>query len=86
MSLEEKFQKAQLDVKKLPSQPNDVLLTMYALFKQATLGDATGKKPGMFDIVAKAKFEAWEGKKGLSKDAAMQEYIALVEKQTKQGS
>mgnify|MGYP001605193881 CR=1 FL=1 len=57
--IEDKFKEAQERVKKLPSQPdNDILLKLYSLYKQSTLGDASGKKPGAFDFVAKAKFEA----------------------------
>ncbi|KAJ9589837.1 hypothetical protein L9F63_027903, partial [Diploptera punctata] len=52
----------------------------YALFKQATMGDNETAKPGMLDLKGKAKWEAWNGKKGTSKEAAMEAYIALVEK------
>lgn len=79
MSLQEQFEAALTRVKTLPSQPNDVLLSLYALYKQATQGDASGKKPGMLDFVAKAKFEAWESKKGLSKEQAMAEYVKIVD-------
>jgi acyl-CoA-binding protein len=49
------------------------------LYKQATAGDAPQEKTyGMFDFVAKAKHEAWQGLNGLSKEAAMQQYIDLV--------
>ncbi|XP_060800440.1 acyl-CoA-binding protein homolog isoform X2 [Amyelois transitella] len=81
MSLQEKFDKAALDVKKLKSLPsNDDLLELYAYFKQATVGDADpANRPGMLDLKGKAKFDAWAAKKGTSKDAAMQAYIAKVE-------
>lgn len=78
--IEDKFKEAQERVKKLPSQPdNDILLKLYSLYKQSTLGDASGKKPGAFDFVAKAKFEAWSTLKGLSQEAAMGEYVKLVD-------
>lgn len=58
--LDAQFEQAQADVKTLTSKPsNDDLLTLYALFKQGTSGDASGaKKPGRFDLVGKAKYEA----------------------------
>lgn len=57
---------------------NDLKLEMYALFKQATEGDVQGKKPGMMDIVGKAKYSAWGKIKGMSSDDAMQAYIDRV--------
>lgn len=54
---------------------NELKLEFYALYKQATEGDVSGKKPGMLDIVGRAKYGAWEKAKGLSKDEAMQRYI-----------
>lgn len=58
---------------------NEQKLQMYALFKQATEGDVSGKKPGMMDFVARAKYTAWEELKGSSAEAAMQKYINEVE-------
>lgn len=66
--------------KQLSARPdNDALLRLYALYKQATAGDASGERPGGFDFVGKAKYDAWAGVKGLSKDEAMRDYVALVE-------
>jgi len=79
MALLEDFQAAAEKVKTLRSRPsNDTLLDLYALFKQATEGDVQGKRPGMLDLKGRAKFDAWTGRKGLAKDAAMQQYVALV--------
>ncbi len=58
---------------------NELKLKMYSLFKQATEGDVSGKKPGMMDFVARAKYTAWEELKGISKEDAMQRYIDAVE-------
>ena len=58
---------------------NDLKLEMYALFKQATEGDVKGKKPGMMDLVGKAKFSAWGKLKGTTSEAAMQAYIDKVD-------
>jgi len=80
MSLQDDFNKALTDVKKLNELGNEELLALYALYKQATVGDVSGPKPGMFDLKGKAKYEAWNGKKGLTKDKAMQQYVALVKK------
>lgn len=81
MELSERFADAQVRVKGLSSRPsNQDLLALYGLFKQATDGDVSGKKPGMFDLKGRAKFEAWEGFKGVSSDDAMNRYIALVDK------
>lgn len=58
---------------------NELKLKMYALYKQATDGDVSGKKPGMMDFVGRAKYSAWEELKGTSSDNAMQQYIDAVE-------
>jgi acyl-CoA-binding protein len=73
------FEKATRDVQKLPKKPdNDTMLRLYALYKQATVGDVSGKRPGFMDMVGQAKYDAWARVKGHSKDAAMQSYIDLV--------
>ncbi len=74
------FDQAAVDVKQLPRKPdNNTLLKLYALYKQATVGDVTGSRPGGFDMEGKLKYDAWAKQKGKTKDAAMQEYITLVE-------
>ncbi|HBF12761.1 MAG TPA: acyl-CoA-binding protein [Deltaproteobacteria bacterium] len=78
MSIQDQFVEAQGKLKTLPAQDNEVLLNLYALYKQSTEGDVSGNKPGMFDIVKKAKYEAWASRKGLSKESAMAEYVKLV--------
>ncbi|KAJ6225545.1 hypothetical protein RDWZM_004090 [Blomia tropicalis] len=73
------FNKAAELVKNLKSRPTDQeLLEVYALFKQATIGDCNTPKPGMFDLKGKAKWEAWNNMKGTSKEDATQKYIALA--------
>ena len=67
MSLPEKFEDAQKRVNALKSRPgNDQLLSLYALYKQGTMGDVEGKRPGMLDLKGRAKFDAWDGRKGMS--------------------
>jgi diazepam-binding inhibitor (GABA receptor modulator, acyl-CoA-binding protein) len=79
MTLQSQFEQAQADSKNLPERPDNMtLLKIYGLFKQATAGDATGERPGMTDFVGRAKWDAWDGLKGTSKEAAMQQYIDLI--------
>lgn len=81
MDLKNQFEQAVSDSKSLPERPsNDTLLQLYSLYKQATEGDASDPPANPFDFVAKAKYEAWAGLKGKSKDVAMKEYVQLVEK------
>ena len=77
--LEEQFQAAAEAVQGLPEDPgNDVKLQLYALFKQATAGDAGGKRPGMLDPVGRAKYDAWAAARGMSPDDARTAYVDLV--------
>lgn len=78
--LKKSFEKAAADAQELSERPsNDVLLKMYALYKQATEGDVQGKRPGMMDIKGRAKYDAWAAVEGLSAEDAMQEYVDLIE-------
>ena len=77
--LTDRFGKAAEDAKKLPERPdNDTLLKLYALYKQGSDGDVSGPKPGFFDFVGTAKYEAWAKLKGMKADDAMKKYIDLV--------
>lgn len=77
--LNDQFQKALEDVKTLSQKPNDdTLLSLYALYKQASEGDVTGERPGFFDFAGGAKFDARQELTGTSKEEAMQKYIDLV--------
>ncbi len=64
---------------------NDLKLEFYGLYKQATEGDVSGKRPGMMDFVARAKYDAWAKLKGMSKEDAMQKYINRLEEMKKAG-
>ena len=78
-TLEQDFEDAKQRVMNLPSKPsNDKLLELYALNKQATIGDINADKPVMFDFVAQAKYNAWQAKIGMSKEDAQQKYIDFV--------
>lgn len=79
--LKAQFEVAAQAAQKLATKPdNQTLLQLYALYKQASIGDVAGVKPGFGDFVGRAKYEAWETMRGMSRDAAMQQYIALVER------
>lgn len=79
--LKTQFTQAAEDVKKLAERPdNDTLLKLYALYKQGAEGDVSGPKPGFFDFVGTAKYEAWAKLKGTGTDEAMKKYIELVRK------
>lgn len=81
MDLAQAFEAAQKDVKGLTKRPsNEELLDLYALFKQATEGDNSTSKPGMFDMKGQFKWKQWTAKKGMGKDEAMQAYVDLVER------
>lgn len=78
-SLQDQFAQAQQDVNSLAQRPdNEVMLRLYALYKQATQGDATSESPSAFDFVRRAKFDAWSKIRGTSREDAMQQYIDLV--------
>ena len=78
--LKANFEKATQEAQQLSKKPdNDALLKLYALYKQATAGDVSGKRPGFTNPVGRAKYDAWKKIKGTASDEAMQTYIELVE-------
>jgi acyl-CoA-binding protein len=80
MDLQKQFEEAMTKSKTLSEKPsNEVLLQLYSLYKQATTGDVNTEPPSNpFDFVNKAKYDAWAGLKGKSKETAMKEYVDLV--------
>jgi len=79
MSLQAQFEQALADSKNLPERPDNLtMLKIYALYKQASAGDATGERPGATDFVGRAKWDAWDGLRGTSTEAAQQQYIDLI--------
>lgn len=79
MATEDEFQAATEDVKALPADPgNDTKLQLYALYKQATEGDVSGKRPGFTNLVGRAKHDAWAKVQGMDAERARAEYVALV--------
>lgn len=78
--LNEKFQQASAESTKLSKKPDNLtLLKMYSLYKQGSAGDVQGDRPGITNLVARAKYDAWASLKGTSQDNAKQQYIDLVE-------
>ena len=79
MPLQDRFDQAQAESRNLPERPDNMtLLRIYALFKQASAGDVEGERPGFTDMVGRAKYDAWNALKGVSKEEAMQQYIDLI--------
>jgi diazepam-binding inhibitor (GABA receptor modulating acyl-CoA-binding protein) len=79
-TLNEQFEQAVADSKTLSERPDNMtMLKLYALYKQGSVGDADGKRPGFTDMVGRAKWDAWNELKGQTADEAKQAYIDLVE-------
>ena len=81
--LKSTFEQASKSIQGLSERPdNDTLLRLYALYKQGSEGDVSGDKPGFFDFVGTAKFEAWAKLKGSAQEDAQKKYVDLVKKLT----
>ena len=79
--LQNRFEQAAKDIQSLAERPdNDTLLRLYALYKQGSEGDVSGAKPGFFDFVGTAKYEAWAKLKGTAPEDAQKKYVDLVKK------
>lgn len=77
--LKAEFDAAVANSKTLSERPdNATLLKIYALYKQASVGDNAEKKPGFGDMVGRAKWDAWNGLKGTASADAMRQYIDLI--------
>ena len=77
--LKAQFEKAVAESKSLPEKPDNMtLLKIYALYKQGSSGDVDGKRPGMLDMVGRAKYDAWAKLEGMSQKDAEAQYIAKV--------
>ncbi len=80
-ALQQAFEQAATDVHALAERPdNETLLRLYGLYKQGAEGDVSGPKPGFFDFVGTAKYEAWAKLQGTNQQEAMQKYVDLVKK------
>jgi diazepam-binding inhibitor (GABA receptor modulating acyl-CoA-binding protein) len=79
--VKKQFEAAQAEVKKFSRRPeNEDMLRLYAHYKQATAGDASGERPGAFNLVDRAKYDAWARLKGTESTKAMADYVKLVER------
>ena len=79
MTVEEQFKAAVVNSKNLTERPaNEILLKLYALFKQGEVGNVTGDRPGGFDFKGAAKYDAWENEKDKSSEEAMKEYVIII--------
>ena len=77
--LKQEFEAASADSKNLSERPDNAsLLKIYAFYKQGSNGDNSDKKPGFSEMVARAKWDAWNALKGTSQDDAMQQYLDLI--------
>jgi acyl-CoA-binding protein len=55
-------------------------LTFYGLYKQATTGPCKEARPSVFNYINRAKWDAWDKCKSMSKEAAMTAYIDEIRK------
>lgn len=79
MALMEQFNEATVRIQALPTASPEVMLKLYGLYKQSTLGDVTGDRPGMLEMRARAKFDAWASRRGMDFAEAREEYVEYVE-------
>jgi diazepam-binding inhibitor (GABA receptor modulating acyl-CoA-binding protein) len=80
MELQQQFEQAVAESKSLATRPDPMtLLKIYSLYKQASAGDVTGERPGITDMVGRAKWDAWNGLKGTGQDEAKRRYVDLIE-------
>jgi len=79
MSLQQRFEEHAQLVRSFTKKPSDEeMKEIYGLYKQATIGDNNTSQPWSVQIESRAKWDAWESKKGLDKDTAMEQYIEIV--------
>lgn len=79
--LKTRFEAAAAAAKQTKKRPdNATLLKLYSYYKQATDGDVAGERPGGFDFVGGAKYDAWTKLRGMSADDAMTNYIKQVDR------
>jgi diazepam-binding inhibitor (GABA receptor modulating acyl-CoA-binding protein) len=75
-----RFEAAAAAAKKTKKKPdNTTLLKLYSYYKQASDGDVKGERPGGFDFVGGAKYDAWAKHMGMRRDEAMTQYVKQVD-------
>lgn len=70
----------QMETVGIKNMTNDEILEFYSLYKQYKEGDCNKSKPSLFHPKERAKWSAWQKRKGLSKEEAAQKYIELSSK------
>jgi len=80
MTTEEKFNAAVNVIRSLPKngsyQPsNELMLRFYAYFKQARHGPCKSARPPFWDLVGRAKYDAYKALGNMSKQDAMTHYV-----------
>lgn len=79
--LKKKFDDAAISAQKFRKRPDDAdMLRLYSLYKQASVGDVRGERPGAFSFVDRAKYDAWAKLEGTDSAKAMESYVKLVER------
>lgn len=82
--MESKFQIASNGMKRadVGALSNEQMLELYGLFKQASVGDVNTSRPGMLslDLKAKAKWDAWNSRKGMTKEQAQAAYVEVAKR------
>ena len=85
MDLNDEFESAtERSTKLVKRPPNDILLELYSLYKQANKGDVVGERPGFADFEGRAKYDSWKKLEGKSKEDAKRDYILLVNRLEKE--
>ncbi|KAH8549680.1 acyl CoA binding protein-domain-containing protein [Umbelopsis sp. PMI_123] len=81
--INQRFTKALSIVEHLPAsssfQPTkEEKLRLYGLFKQASEGDIVGSRPGVWDVVGRAKWDAWKRLEGMNSLEAKRMYVEAL--------
>lgn len=78
--MEQEFQEAVKRVNSSTVKVSDqVKLSFYSLYKQATVGKCNVPRPSFFDFVGKLKWDAWNKLGDMSKEDAMRKYIETTD-------
>ncbi|XP_015589100.1 acyl-CoA-binding domain-containing protein 4 [Cephus cinctus] len=85
MTTKEKFDAAVNVIRNLPKngayQPsNDLMLRFYAYYKQATEGPCQSPRPAFWEVVRRAKWDAWARLGNMSSNEAMENYVDELKK------
>ena len=79
-SIEEKFKKASESVKNLKNRPEDeILLQLYGLYKQATIGNINIPQPWAIQVEKRSKWDSWKMFENMPKAVAMTKYVEIVD-------